>query len=147
MPSKDLEDFFEDTPCAVGVVEIAETGEKFPVYLVDFGESHPSYTDALLHEQPFSLHTVRKQHDKYTYCVHGRSIMYLVGPQGAEATPQFSSAFDASEKDHTVFQKALKDLGAWMLIVKTSVNSHFVIDESGMVLQYYETPKENVRHL
>ena len=147
MPSKDLEDFFDDTPCSVGVVEIPETGEKFPVYMVDFGESQPSYTGALLREQPFSLNTAKRESGKYAYCVHGRSIMYLVGPQGAEATPQFSSVYDTNEEDHAGFQKTLNELGAWMLIVQTSVNSHFIIDGDGMVLRHYETPRENVKYL
>jgi len=117
---------------------------RFPVYLVDFGEAQPSYTVPLLHDQPFYLNVEKKDSNKYTYCVHGRSVMYLVGPQGTEMTPQFSSVFDASEKDHSNFQKELKKIKVWMLIIKTSVNSHFIIDEAGMVQQYFETPRGNV---
>ncbi|MCX6762464.1 MAG: hypothetical protein NT093_01640 [Candidatus Moranbacteria bacterium] len=132
--------------CVIGTIKITKTEEIFPFCLVDVDPGKPSSLELILDQAPFSLSAAEGEKDKFTYFIHGKTLIPILGTGGVECEPFFSCFFTVDSGVHMAFQKELCRINKWMMIIRTRLNVHLIIDfGSGHILEKYSTPRDQVR--
>lgn len=135
-------DFFQDSTNCVGVAVDIDTGEKLPVFIVDHGNFvFKGGVRFLIDHEPFSLSIDRVGEGRYVYCVCGSQNVPLPDPKGILGAPRFSITHETNERRHGIFQENFKRTKVWLLLIRSDIDSFFVIDEQGKVQHYYESSR------
>lgn len=128
--NKTYEEKLPGLPCAMGLVEVEKT--EVPVYMIDFGEGEAPLTNRLEKNKYFSI-GFRKDREMFVYYVHGDKT-------SENSELEFFTSFKVNEYSHKKFQEALKNSPLWLLIVRTSIATHLVIEkETGKLKKISES--------
>jgi hypothetical protein len=146
----------QDTPVFVGVKRSPDGKDKIALYVVDFGEQHPSMYDAMCMLRHFDLDiqptakghmyyvTSRKTAVELTSEVFDQALASAsprdkLADLSRSATPLFSSCFETMGDEHGVFTAARAECeGCWVLVLLTEDATELLILPDGSVYSVFQ---------